>query len=100
MHTRSNRLPRAMAQADGHRTEGKGVQAMKQQYRPFSRAGEHEAGPMGTAGPGLGLFQWQHPLFHDAASGKQRSITYEITIRRRTVYSYVSAGVYVRDRNI
>ena len=64
---------------------------------------------MGTAGQGLGLCQWQQgPLLHNhdvasvalALAGKQHSITYDMTVRRRTVYSYVSAGVYVRDRNI
>jgi hypothetical protein len=60
---------------------------------------------MGTAGQGLGLCQWQQgPLLHNVASmalaGKQHSITYDMTVRRRTVYSYVSAGVYVRYRNI
>jgi hypothetical protein len=64
---------------------------------------------MGTAGQGLSLCQWQQgPLLHNVASmalaGKQHSITYDyyydMTVRRRTVYSYVSAGVYVRYLNI
>ena len=60
---------------------------------------------MGTAGQGLGLCQWQQgPQLHNVAlmalAGKQHSITYDMTVRRRTVYSYVSAGVYVRYRNI
>ncbi len=100
MHTRRNCLPRSVAQADFYQTEDQGVEAVKKQYRPFSRAEDHEAGPMGSALPGLGLCQWQHPLLHNAASGKQRSITYNITVQRRKVYSYVSAGEYVRDCNI
>ena len=90
-------------------TTGRNVRASRlYSDRPFSRADpaeEHEVGPMGTAGQGLGLCQWQQgPQLHNAASmamaGKQHSITYDMTVQRSTVYLYVSAGVYIRDRNI